>query len=96
MKKYIRITDTVTKEIAVKHLESLWGKVYNNLENNIWKNILILNEDIITYYTSNCANILERYWYEEIILEETFKVWEQVACSDISKEKAIKDFNINK
>ena len=97
MKKYIKITDEVTEEIAVKHLESLWGKVYLNLmkwqlvKSNSNK-IIVLDDLNDIYYTHYTGNKLKQFWYEEII-PETFEAGEQVACSDISKEKAIKDLD---
>jgi len=97
MKKYIKITDEVTEEIAVKHLKSLWWKVYLNLmkwnlnKSNL-NNIIVLDDLNDIYHTHYTGNKLKQFWYEEII-PEIFKFWEQVACSDISKEKAIKDLD---
>jgi len=93
MEKYIKITDTVTEDIVVEHLESLWGKVYCNLSETNWTKIIKLDEDNNIYYTLYNEEELKQLWYEEIILEEIFKLWEQIACSDISKEKAIKDLD---
>ena len=90
MKKYTKITDEVTEEIAVKHLESLWGKVYCNLCIRD-STIIILDDYNDIFYTINTEQELKEDWYEEIILAEEFELWEQIACSNISKEKAIKN-----
>jgi len=95
MKKYIKITDEVTEEIAVKHLKSLWWKVYMNLLKEDWDYLIMLDKDNDIFYTCFIEQELKEDWYEEII-PETFEVGEQVACSDISKEKAIDDLSAEK
>jgi len=92
MKKYIKITDTITEAQAVKHLQSLWGKVYNNLMKFNWDKIIKLADDNSMYYSYFTEEYLKEHWYEEII-PEIFKLWEQLACSNISKANAIKDLD---
>ena len=95
MKKYIKITDTTTKTQAIKHLESLWGKVFCNLCIKDSTIIKLDNKNDILYTAYN-EKYLKKIWYEEIILEDAFKVWEQIACSNKSIGKAIEDLSAEK
>ena len=89
MKKYIRIDKNTTEEMAVEHLESLWGKVYNDLMKNYLDTIIVLDNDNDILYTHSSEEELKEELYEEIVLEETFELWEQIYCNDTSKVNAI-------
>jgi len=91
MKKYIKITKLITEDIAVKYFQSLWGDIYNDLMKNYLDTIIVLDNDNDILYTHSSEEELKEDWYEQVVLEETFKIGEQVACSDISKENAIED-----
>lgn len=91
MKKYIKIDKNTTEEMAIKHLESLGGTLYDKLNKYSWRDFIKLDNENDIYYTCFTQQELKEDWFEEIILDETFKVGEQVACSDVSKEKAIED-----
>jgi len=93
MKKYIRIDKNTTEEMAVEHLESLWGKVYKNLLKYNWFNFIKLDNFNDIYYTYESEKYIIEDWYEEIILEETFELWEQISCSDTSKVNAIESID---
>lgn len=73
MKKYIKINKEQTEKEAVKHLESLWGKVLDNLMKVIWDKIIILDENNYIYYASYSEQYLKQKWYEEIILTPNFE-----------------------
>lgn len=93
-KKYIKITKEVTEEKAIKKLEELWGKPFNNLFIEYKSNwILKLYNTWNIYYTNVSEEDLKENWYEEIVLTPSFELWEQIAVSNASEERAIDDLN---
>ncbi len=90
MKYYIKISDTMSEEKAVKMLEDKWGKVYENLFKYSWNKIIKLDNNNDIFYTRHKEQTLIEYWYTELTNE--FIPWELVWVSDGNQEDADEDY----